>query len=596
MKISYRWLQRHIEEPLPSPEIIRETIIFHAFEVESIDRIDDDVVFDIKVLPDRAHDCLSHRGIARELAGLLKLTLKPYEFPALPFPPSGPDLPLKLEVQTDVCRRYIGVVMEGVRVEASPSWLTTLLTAVGQKSINNIVDLTNFILLDVGQPVHVFDLESIDGGIVVRSAHDGEKIITLSDEEKQLTESMSVIADYVGALAIAGVKGGKTAEVNEKTTKIFLEIANFDPAIVRKTARSLGLVTDASKRFENDLTPERALGAAQALVAEVQKLAGGTIAGAHDWYPHQVEKRTISFTLASIVRILGPSITEAHIDEVFTRYHYEYVKQDGTYVLTVPSERLDLVGPYDIAEEIGRVVGYEHIVPAELPAIYTVEQNTTYQQIRAVRTYLLGGGFREVMTYTFRKKGEVYVARGPKDKSALRTNLSDALQESYELNRLNAPLLGLTDIKLFEIGTVFSADKEEIRVATIDKGTVQELPLETFITEHGVPDNIDFSRPSSVSGRFVPWSVYPFITRDIAVWVSTTEDKKILEQIVTAFAEKYCARPAQLFDTFEKEGKTSVAYRLVFQAPDKTLTEQEVETYFQELTKCIIEKKIFSIR
>ncbi len=178
MKISYNWLQRHIEEKPPDAESLKQTIIFHAFEVEEAEEKNGDVIMDIKVLPDRAHDCLGHAGMAREIAGLLGLTFKSDPLPELP------NLPLstKIEIQSDVCRRYVAVEMKDIKIGPSPDWLKDAIEGVGLRSINNVVDATNLVLLDDGQPVHAYDADKIDGGVVVRLAHDGEQVTTLSKE------------------------------------------------------------------------------------------------------------------------------------------------------------------------------------------------------------------------------------------------------------------------------------------------------------------------------------------------------------------------------------------------------------------------------
>ncbi|MEK7228116.1 MAG: phenylalanine--tRNA ligase subunit beta [Patescibacteria group bacterium] len=589
MKVSYNWLQNHIEEKLPTPEQVAETIHTHAFEVESTEKIGNDTIFDIAVLPDRAHDCLSHVGIAKEVAGLLGLTLKKYPLPPLPESP----LSIKVEIQSDLCRRYIAVEMTGVKVGPSPSWLKEALEGIGARSINNIVDATNLVLFDDGQPVHAFDKAKIDGGIVVRMAHEGEQIVTLSKEEKKLSVEDLVIVDYLGPLAIAGVKGGASAEVTEETKDIIIEIGNFDPVTVRKTSKRLALQTDASKRFENELSPEIAYGAAKHVVALIQSIAGGEVVGIFDEYKSPQKERTLSFKLSDITRVLGSSINEAEIDLWISRYKMVSTKKGGTYTITIPPERLDISIPEDVAEEVGRLVGYDHIPSTELPKTVP-PRSPEYEAISATKLWLAENGFREVMNYTFTKKGEVYVAYGPKDKSALRANLSDGLKESYEKNRLNSALLGLDTIRIFEIGTVFSADKEEIHVATVDKGTFEELPLATFIEKY----KIDVSQPISLkefpSGKFKMWSLYPVITRDISVWITGT-DRAGLSKILDEFATKYNT-PYYIFDEFSKDGRTSIASRFIFQSYEKTLTEAEVEKWFAELVEKIKENKDFEIR
>jgi phenylalanyl-tRNA synthetase beta chain len=579
MKYSYKWIQKHIDGDLPKPETLKEKIIFHAFEVESIEEVNGDTIFDIKVLPDRAGDCLSHYGMAREIAGLLNLSLKEESFESI-----EKELTLPIEIQTDKCNRYIAIKIDGVTVGPSPEWLKNAIESIGQRSINNIVDITNYILLDQGQPVHAFDADKIDGGIVVRFAKENENIITLSEEEKKLKPTDMVIADYLGALAIAGVKGGKTAEVSNDTKNIIIEIANFDAVSVRKTSRSLNLITDASKRFENNVSPEIAVRSALMTCALINDIAGGEVTGVKDTYLAPPQEKTITFTLSDITRLLGNSITTDILKEVLTQYGYTFTSDSDTFTLSVPSYRSDITGAHDIAEEVGRVYGYENIEAKALPFTPIVENSDVFIKTNAVRNHLLEQGFSEVLTYAFRKKGEVYVAYGPKDKSALRTNLSEGLKESYEKNKLNASLLGLREVKLFEIGTVFSAQGEEVNVATVDKGTIQELSLEDYIAQY----KVDISKNELVTTKTNPrpfkvWSPYPYIVRDIAIWIEDKENRAALEKIVEEFAEKYCVRSPELFDTFEKEGKVSVAYRFVFQSDEKTLTDEEVNKDWQHL-------------
>ncbi len=487
--------------------------------------------------------------------------------------------------------------MTGVRVGPSPEWLKNSLESIGARSINNIVDATNLVLFDDGQPVHAFDKDKIDGGIVVRLAHEGEHITTLSQEAKELKTSDLVIADYLGPLAVAGVKGGVNAEVSDTTTSIIVEIGNFDPAAVRKTSRRLSLVTDASKRFENEITPAMATGAAEHVVALIKEISGGEVVGVYDYYPKPEILRTISFTLSDIARLLGSMITEKEIDLWISRYDIVSKKEGNTYTITAPVERLDLLGAHDIAEDIGKMLGYESVPTSALPFIPVAEKESEYRVVSSVKQWLAQNGFREVQNYTFAKKGDVYVAYGARDKSALRTNLSEGLKESYEKNRLNAPLLGIDRIRLFEIGTVFSKEGEEVRVATCDSGMFEECSLTAFIEKYKITTSRSLAGSVSVAPTpFKMWSLYPFIVRDIAVWCESIDAQARLEELVSAFATQYCVREPVLFDRFDKDGKTSVAYRFVFQSYEKTLTEGEVEAWFAELVAKIQEEGGFEIR
>src|SRR3989338_11430339 len=261
MKISYNWLKWYIPEA-PNAEKLADIITYHIAEIENVEHLmlnnAEDWIFDINILPNRAHDLLSHQGVARELASLLNIQYVD-PTPKYKIPESRPTKLVKT-IETPLCRRYMGRIVRNIKIGSSPDWVVKHLESIGQRSINNIVDATNLTMYDCGQPAHVFDLSKVkDLKLQVRNAKNGEKIIILGGGEKILNDSMLIIADDHGnALDIAGVKGGKYAELESTTTDIILECANFDPTSVRKTAQTLNIFTDAKKRFENDLSPELA--------------------------------------------------------------------------------------------------------------------------------------------------------------------------------------------------------------------------------------------------------------------------------------------------------------------------------------------------
>lgn len=586
MKYSYNWLQKHIDAPLPIFGDLEQKIIFHAFEVEDVEEKDGDFIFEVKVLPDRAGDALSHYGMAREISGMMNLPLKKQE-PNQYQKEEG----LPVSIETHLCDRYSVAVIKNIKVEESLDFIKKPLESVGQKTINNIADATNYILLDIGQPTHAFDADKISGKIVVRMAKEGESIITLSDEEKILSQDDIVIADDIGPLAIAGIKGGKRAEINKDTKNIVLEAAHFDAVSIRKTARRLGLITDAAKRFENNISAEVVSIGMENLISLVKSVAGGEVESFTDIYNPQQEKRVISFTKKDITRILGDSITEESIEKIFSQYGYGFKKEGEEFILSVPYYRKDILAAEDIAEEVGRVYGYNLIPNSKLPFTPQRKENVLDLDIQKVRAFCINQGYSEVINYTFCKKGDITVARGPKNKSDLRTNLSDGLKVSFELNRLNAPLFGVVEVKIFEIGTIFKIlDNEifeEVRVAVADKNGVEEFSIKDFISKNSIEKNF-FDLPES-SQNFLAWSSYPFIVRDISVWIkeediSTKED---LEKIIFDFTKENNMREAFVFDTFSKEGKTSFAYRLVFQSYEKTLTDDDVAKKIEPLITSI---------
>lgn len=587
MKISYNWIKSYVKD-LPAPDKVAEAIIFHAFEVEGKEQVGDDTIFDIKILPDRAHDCLSHQGIAREVAGILGLE---FTLPEYKVPESKPTN-LQIDIQTDKCRRYMGRIVRNVKVGQSPEWVKNHLELIGQRSINNIVDATNIVMYDCGQPLHAFDLDKLAGEkIVVRTATDGEQMTTLDNKEIKLSESDAVITDGQIALAIAGVKGGKTAQVDENTKNILIEVANFDATSVRKTAHKVNIFTDSSKRFENDLSPELCDFAMKELSGLLVEYGITDFEEIVDIYPVKQQPRKLEFSVEKISKILGLNVSVEEIEKILKQYNYEY-KQDGnTFEIVVPYMRMDLNIEEDMAEEIGRVLGYDKVTP-EIPKIeFKAKENDVFAKITAVRAKLLSEGYSEVMTYSFTNKGDLEVLASASDKKFLRSNISDSIKKSYDLNKLNAPLLGLDEVKIFEIGAVFLKDKEEIHVCLADKKGIKEVALEEYFAtekispeEHGYFSAEKLSQPQA----FKMWSVYPFITRDVAVWVSADTKPESLVEIYKNFGGDLLITEPKKFDQFTKGDKTSYAYRLVFQSYERTLTDEEINKIMTNITEKIV--------
>jgi phenylalanyl-tRNA synthetase beta subunit len=604
MKVSYNWLKWYVPD-MPDAQKVADAIIFHAFEVEIVEPHGDDFILEIKTLPDRNHDCLSHMGIAKEVSAILDI---PYNDPTPQYkiPPTVPAT-VSVDIQTPACRRYMGRVVRGIKVGPSPEWVVKHLESIGQRSINNIVDATNLTMFNCGQPVHALDLGKMQDGIIVRHANAGEKMALLGGEEKELNDSMAVISDGAGnALAVAGVKGGKFAEVDSATTDIFLEVANFDPVSVRKTAKTLNIQTDSTKRFENDLSPELASYAMTELSALLfEMFPGATFEEMIDIYPNPQQPWTVTVDAEYINKKLGTDFSVEEIENVWKRLKFEYIKEGNNFRITPPALRLDLTAPHDFVEEVGRIMGYDR-VQAVLPGkIFESKINEIFYNILAVKKHFIDIGYSEVMTYTFRNKGDVELLKTASDKKFLRTNLKDGMEESLKANTLNAPFLGIDTVKIFEIGTVFSKDAEEIHVAYSEKKQIIEITLDEFCVKNNITvgDSYDGLLGDSVeeSQKFVPWSVYPFMTRDVAVWTNGGEDKEKLYAIVSG-ADLLISEP-RLVDEFTKpaspagrDGRTSYAYRLVFQSYDRTLTDEEIGKIMDGIYAKIAENKDWEVR
>jgi phenylalanyl-tRNA synthetase beta chain len=601
MLISYKWLKSYVPD-LPQADKLSDIFTFHLCEVEGIEKTSDDTVFDLNILPDRAHDLLSCRGIAKDLAGILNIEYKNIEYKI----PIGEDTNLSIKVESENCRRYMGRIIKNIQVSSSSDWMRNYLLSMGQRSINNLVDATNIVMFDRGNPIHVFDLDKVEGNIIIRQAKEGEKMITLDNKEVKLCPSNMVITDEKNILAIAGVKGGKVAEVDENTKNIIIEVANFDPTSVRKTSKEVNIFTDAVKRFENDLSPETANNAmndVSALVLEMCKSA--VLEKVVDIYPKKQEKRELSFNVKKISKRLGLNISVATVEDILKHYGVEYKNDGNDFKIIVPDTRLDLKIEEDMSEEIIRILGYKKL-EEKLPEIkWSPKTNEIYSKMLWARNKLLNDGYSEVMTYTFCNKGEVEVLASASDKKFLRTNLSDGLLDSVAFNSTILPLLGIQkfkDLKIFEIGTVFLKSGEEVRVAYNEEEKIIEETLENFCKN--IPSNFFLEpRNYNLEAKFKMWSLFPFIARDIAVWVPEEVESNQVYKVIKENAGDMVMRGPELFDQFKKpastqggDGKISYAFRLVFQSYDRTLTDTEINEIMTKITNKIKEKNGWQVR
>lgn len=653
MKVSLNWLQCYFDKPLPSAEKLAELFTFGAFEVEGIEKVLDaqgkitDTVIDVKVLPDRAHYALCHRGVAGEVAALVPMPRKP-----LVKPPLAETSTKKVEVKNlepKLCTRYVARAIENVTVAQTPDWPRLWLEAIGQRSINTVVAATNTVMFDMGQPLHAFDADKVQGAITIRLAKVGEKMTTLDSsagagKEIELDPTMLVIADDAGVLAVAGVKGGSRAAVTNTTKNLILEAACFDPASVRKTSTKIGIRNESSKRFENEITPHLAPDAMYwltALILEQSKTAkAGPVTDIHGELPTQMKMEVF---VSKINEMLGVKISATVIGELLNRLELNAVvgtgAKDDNILLTIPHERLDLRIPADIAEEVGRLYGYDKIAYTAPAKHALASANKTFYYCEKIKNALIAQGFSEVYGYALTAKGDFEITKPlAADKGKLRTNLADGMVKSIEMNVRNADLLGLETVAIFEVGTVFAiptsdasnAPREHVSLCLaaqqvkkvkgkksadvtvaalkvvadtlgttldekiIDKNGVAmiEINLTSRIATLPVPSSyVDLGFTRAVDTKYKPFSAYPFITRDIALFVPASGTVEATEVAVrTAIAEalkkiagNLVVKGPDCFDRFEKDGKLSLAYRMIFQSYEKTLSDEEVNAHMTAL-------------
>ncbi|MDO9065590.1 MAG: phenylalanine--tRNA ligase subunit beta, partial [Chloroflexota bacterium] len=353
-------------------------------------------------------DCLSMLGVAREVAAIQQVQLGAATRLRLPpdgYPTAGASAQESIAIQiaaADLCPRYSATVIRGVTIGPSPAWLQERLLAAGMRPINNIVDITNYVMLEWNQPLHAFDYDRIRGHqIVVRRAGDWTRFTTLDGQQRELTPDVLMITDAQGPVAVAGVMGGLDSEVTGATTNILLESANFNPTSIRRTGRALRLASEAQVRFEKGLPPEQTVPAVQRATRLIQELAGGVVApGVADCYPAPRTRQPICLPHSELKRLMGMDYTPQQVGQVLDALGCEWHAEDGAYVVMPPFQRPDLTIPADLVEEVARLVGYEGI-PATLlrGAPPAWQSNPAWDCQVAARDILAAAGFWEVISY-----------------------------------------------------------------------------------------------------------------------------------------------------------------------------------------------------
>lgn len=619
MQISHEWLQSFFTDPLPAALELEDLLTFHSSEVEGHTTAGDDIVFDVKVLPDKSAWCLSHRGIAREIAMITGQQLARDPLAGDPVVADATTTPVVISRADERCDCYCAVRISDISIDSAPDWMTRRLAAIGQRSINGVVDITNYVMFDMGQPLHAFDAHKLSGGpehcqIAVRAAREGEPITVLTGETYSLTPEDLVIVDAGtdAPIGIAGVKGGALAAVDADTTDVILEAAHFDRVAVRKTARRLNLRTDASTRFENGVS--RALAPFGAVVAAglIAELGSGTITGYAIDGSVTEPREPVTVTRALIHGALGLDLTTEALREIFDRfgYAYTYDADADAFTVTPPMERDDLTIPEDLVEEVGRSYGFHHVtaIPPDLQPVREI--NARHYYAESIRTTLCAAGFSEVLTSSFRKQDTVALANAlASDKQYLRSRLADNLEAALDRNAPYRDLLGLPAIQIFELGTVFGSDSESYhlaigvrtgvrykakhddpRVAAATRAVsdvlgaeltweygpdgIAECNLSSVIATLPVPDSYE-PAPAMGTATYKPFSPYPPVARDIAIFVSEGITASAAAAVIDSAAGPLRVRTT-CFDEFSRDGRTSYAFRVVFQSSERTLTDTEV--------------------
>jgi len=631
-----------------------------------------DTIFDLDVTPNRP-DCLSVIGVAREVAALtgqsLHLLEVSYEEAASPI-----DQQISVEiVAPDLCPRYCASLVTGIKLAESPAWMQQRLLNCGMRPINNIVDVTNYVMLEYGQPLHAFDYHRIRGKrIIVRRATAGEVIVSLDGVERTLDEDMLVIADEERAVAIAGVMGGANSEVTEPTTSILLESANFNPASIHRTGSILHLPSEACMRFERGIRPELTLPALKRATQLIMQLAGGEAArGLADAYPGKLDREPILLSTDKVKRHLG---VEFGLDQIVSAlsslgFDCKPAASASEVRVTVPYWRSDINQAVDLTEEVARITGYDKIpatmLSQELP---TQNPDPIISLKQEVRQSLVGYGFQEIITYSLTSLeilNKLLPEPHPLEPVPLRMANPMTAEQEYLRPNLRANLLAALSanrrhdeggIRLFELGKVYLPrpkdlpDEPEVLCGILSGSRLERSwqggddlldfydakgVVEGLLDQLGVEADFEASRDESlhpvkqvaiviggnrlgiigelhakvspafeISGavylfeiyltallpftigykEFQPILRFPAIVRDIALVVDTGISHQRVKDIISSFP---LVKQVSIFDVYLGDqvprGKKSLAYRITFQSPTHTLTDEEVNKVQQQI-------------
>ncbi|MFW6132835.1 MAG: phenylalanine--tRNA ligase subunit beta [Planctomycetota bacterium] len=406
MNISLNWLTDMLDlDPvggLPAAEELGRLFTRIGLNCEGISATDTDVVFDLEVTSNRP-DLLGHLGVARELAAATGAGFRPPEVPELPTSGSVSDW-TRVDVECpELCPRYTARVIHGVRVGPSPSWLVERLEAVGLRSVNNVVDVTNYVLMEYAQPLHSFDYDKLaEGRIVVRRGRDGETLVSIDGTECRLRGDMCVIADARRPVAVAGIMGGLNTEVGAETTTVLLEAAQFDPLTTRRTSRALGILSQSNYRFERGVDPVGLDTASRRACGLILDVAGGQLAaGVCDVWARPFTAPEVAMRPERCGALLGLDVPAERQAELLDRLDLAPRRDEGRIVCTIPPHRSDLRREVDLIEEVARLVGYDEI-PAAREVCHEVAPTARTERVRGVvaRT-LAAAGFDEAVTFSF---------------------------------------------------------------------------------------------------------------------------------------------------------------------------------------------------
>jgi phenylalanyl-tRNA synthetase beta chain len=486
MKQSLKWISKYTDLPLDNKEKLNEIVDRIALQIVDVDEreilLGEGIIdIDNKIITNRPY-AFGHRGMAREMAVMLD---QQYHNEYHTLPSQTENLPISVEVMNpELCARFTAVSIKDIKIGPSPAWLKEAVESIGQRSINNLVDLTNYIMFDTAQPVHAYDYQKVAGNkIIVRRAKEGEKIVTLDGVERNLNPEVLLICDTEKPIGIGGVMGGGCSEIDDNTTDIILEVASFHPINIRQTARALRHRTDAVQRFEKGPDPLNIINVLQELAYLVIETCGGQIASKNvdidnlDKSTLRVKPYNLEFNLNYVERLLGFKVSDEFIQRVLNGFDIKILeKKENLWSLEIPTLRPDIKEPSDIIEEIGRMYGYQNI-PNRSPInrLTPPKRNLKLECTRKIKSAMLSSGLDEVITYSFisQKDIDAFGLKNPitlinplsQDYLYLRPTLIPSLMKVVGTNVKYFDSFGL-----FEISRKFLRKKGEVKKYEEDHG------------------------------------------------------------------------------------------------------------------------------
>lgn len=652
MRYSLNWIREYVptEEP---PQRLFKILTDLGLTVETSEELTDDIIFDLDLTANRP-DCLSHLGVAREIAVALDTNL---EHPPVAFEVSGRDIDewTSITIESpEQCPRYAAMIFHEVTVRPSPDWLSKRLERIGIRSINNVVDLTNFVLAAMGQPLHAFDYDKLrENRIIVRKARQKELLTTLDGNEHTLDPDDLLIADASRAVALAGIMGGRDTEISDSTTTVLLESAYFDPVTIRRTSRKIGLTTEASQRFSRGQDPEIPVTALKLAAYLFGTLDCGRAApGIIDVYPGRKDPPVIEVRKNRLSELLGLSLKDSFVESIFERLGCGVIPESASWRITPPSHRPDLVEEIDFVEEAARHYGYENI-PPELPSIRLGTQRRLPELTleNRIKNYAISMGLSEVISYVFQDPGseswhqplaplEPVSIKNPMSETAsrLRTTLLPGLIRTVQTNRSR----GRSRMDFFEVGTVYGktqarfTEHRHLAFLLTDpsrflnlKGMVDELyqrltgdspvwePLDLPFFRAGqstlgmlenqktafmgvIPDYqlcyAEMHLPSLVDSadrvvQYIPYSNYPGITIDMTLGHTLDLSYESIVKTVYEAKPKHL-KTVSLKNLYQKDGEKMIktTISLLFQSNERSLLQDEVNQERDRIAAFLTEK------